>query len=309
MLGRVALALGACALLLLAMGVGDMERVVLTGDLYAAGHSRPHPELCPRQGALLRVLILVSSGPGHKKRRNAIRYTWGNFAFRSDVAVAFVIGAPSPALHPALDAEDQLYGDIIVGNSVDTYSNLTLKTLSMLEWAGTHCAHAPWLLKTDDDVFVNVPHLLEFVSEPERAVASRAVWGEVCHHRHKTREIGHKCYLSTRFPGGMLPDYAAGDAYLLTADSIRPLLEAAPAEPYVHREDVFVTGMLANRVGISRQHMSKFTNPMLPHPCAVRRTVVVRNVSYPSQFHLWKELMYPHKCKTTSRTLGFEPRQ
>lgn len=154
-------------------------RVVLVRDVYAAGHSRPHPELCPALGARLRLLVLVTSAPGHAAARDAVRLTWGHFAARADVAVAFVLGAPPPALAAAIEAEDALYGDVIVGRSVDSYSNLTLKTLSMLEWADTYCPRAPRLLKTDDDMFINIPRLLQFAAAPARANATRTIWGKV----------------------------------------------------------------------------------------------------------------------------------
>lgn len=156
-------------------------RVVLVRDLYAAGHARPHPELCPALGARLRLLVLVSSAPEHAAARDAVRLTWGHFAARADVAVAFVLGAAPPALRAAIDAEDALYGDVIEGRSVDSYSNLTLKTLSMLEWVDTYCPRAPRLLKTDDDMFINIPRLLQFADAPSRVNASRTIWGKVCY--------------------------------------------------------------------------------------------------------------------------------
>lgn len=272
-------------------------RVLLTGDVYEAGHSRSHPELCPKQGASLSLLILVSSAPNHKMKRQAIRYTWGNVASRSDVAVAFMLGAPEPTSNSSLHDEDVHYRDIIVGNSIDSYSNLTLKTLSMLEWVAVYCPRVPRLLKTDDDVFVNVWHLLHFVSSPEHANASRVVWGKVCHGRRPVRRLDHKCYLSpVQFPASMLPDYTAGAAYLLTTDTVQLLLAAARQEPYVRMEDVFLTGVLAAKIGVRRQHVPRFNVAMRRRPCAVQRVIAVRNVAYHSQFRLWYALSYPSTC-------------
>lgn len=91
--------------------------------------------------------------------------------------MAFVLGASPASERAKLAAEDALFGDVIVGNSVDSYRNLSLKTLSMLEWADTSCALAPRLLKTDDDVFLNVPRLRRNVlvspPKPNRSKRSR----------------------------------------------------------------------------------------------------------------------------------------
>ena len=56
--------------------------------------------------------------------------------------------------------EYRAYGDIVLADFVDTYSNLTLKTLSMLKWINTYCDDADYFLKADDDVFVNIPLLV-----------------------------------------------------------------------------------------------------------------------------------------------------
>lgn len=266
-------------------------RVVLTRDVYVAGHERPHPELCPALGAHLRLLILVTSAPSHAAARDAVRLTWGHYAARRDVALAFVLGAPPPAMRPAIEAEDALYGDLVVGRSLDSYSNLTLKTLSMLEWTDTYCPRVRRLLKTDDDMFINVPRLLRFVASHENA--TRTIWGKVVRKSLPKRTTKSKYYVSPlQFPGKVFPDFATGPAYLVTADAVRPLLEAAPDEPYLRLEDVFVTGVLGARLGLKRQHVAEFYNKKVAaHPCAVQRGIAIHMVQYHEQFDLWRKLL------------------
>lgn len=273
--------------------------VVLTRDLYEAGHERPHPELCPALGARLRLLVLVTSAPAHAAAREAVRLTWGHFAARRDVALAFVLGAPPARLRPALDAEDALYGDLVVGRSVDSYSNLTLKTLSMLEWADTYCPRAPHVLKTDDDMFINVPRLLQFAAA--RANETRTVWGKVVRKSLPKRTTKSKYYVSPlQFPGKVFPDFATGPAYLLSADCVRPLLDAAGGERYLRLEDVFVTGVLGARLGLRRRHAPEFYNKKVAaHPCAVQRGIAIHMVQFHEQFDLWRKLLDGKtKCKS-----------
>lgn len=267
--------------------------LVYVSDVYVSGHERPHPELCPSLGARLRLLILVTSAPSHAAARAAVRLPWGHYAARADVAIAFVLGAPPPALRDALRAEDELYGDLIVGRFVDSYSNLTLKTLSMLEWADTYCPRAPRLLKTDDDMFINVGRLLEFAAAPARANATLTVWGKVVRRSLPKRTTKSKYYVSpAQFPGKVFPDFATGPAYLLTADCVRPLLAAAPGAPFLRLEDVFVTGVLAARLHIRRAHAPEFYNKKVaPHPCAVQRGLAIHMVRYHEQFDLWRKLL------------------
>ncbi|CAB3225612.1 unnamed protein product [Arctia plantaginis] len=267
--------------------------LVYVSDVYVSGHERPHPELCPSLGARLRLLILVTSAPSHAAARDAVRLTWGHYAARADVAIAFVLGAPPASLRDALRAEDELYGDLIVGRFVDSYSNLTLKTLSMLEWADTYCPRAPRLLKTDDDMFINVGRLLEFAAAPGRANATRTVWGKVVRRSLPKRTTKSKYYVSPQqFPGKVFPDFATGPAYLLTADCVRPLLAAAPGALFLRLEDVFVTGVLAAQLHIRRAHAPEFYNKKVAaHPCAVQRGLAIHMVRYHEQFDLWRKLL------------------
>lgn len=265
------------------------ERLILTRDIYEPGYSQSHPELCPKRGASLRMLILVASAPNNTEERNAVRQTWGYYARLADVALAFMLGS-SPGDKVSLAAEDGLFGDMIMGNSVDSYPNLTLKTLSMLEWADAYCPHAPWVLKTDDDVFVNVPRLLLFTSAPERARATRSMWGSLHFHPPKpNRSKGARYYISSvQFPGAELPIFASGAAYLLTADAVRPLLAAAPDEPYIPLEDVFVTGILAGKAGVRRVGANEFY-VMSSQPCKARRNIA--RMHYRTVFSLWRRLL------------------
>ncbi|NXR67146.1 B3G5B glucosaminyltransferase, partial [Rhadina sibilatrix] len=78
-------------------------------------------------------------------------------------------------------AESRQHGDILQGDFGDTYANLTLKTLLLLRWARACCGGAPFLLKADDDVFVNVPavatYLAAWPAAPPRLYLGRVHWG------------------------------------------------------------------------------------------------------------------------------------
>ncbi|KAL4709620.1 hypothetical protein ACJJTC_007351 [Scirpophaga incertulas] len=268
-------------------------KVLVAADIYEAGHEHAHPELCPALGARLQLLVAVTSAPSHRAARDAIRLTWGHFRQRSDVSVAFVLGAPPAALRPALLAEDTLFGDLVIGRSVDTYSNMTLKTLSILEWADTYCPRARRLLKTDDDMFINIPRLLEFSQTASRVNATKTIWGKVVRKSLPKRTPRSKYFVPpSQFPDKVFPDFATGPAYLVTADAIKPLFDTALKSRYLRLEDVFVTGVVASRLGIRRIHAAEFHNRKLsPAPCALRKSISLHMVRYHEQFDLWRKLL------------------
>ena len=76
----------------------------------------------------------------------------------SKVAFAFLVGY-SEEFHLDLEYESDLFGDIIITDHVDSYNNLTLKTLAAFDWMQTYCKQAEYLLKTDDDMFIQVNNI------------------------------------------------------------------------------------------------------------------------------------------------------
>lgn len=50
----------------------------------------------------------------------------------------------------------------------DTKTNATLKSVMMLKWTLKNCDSAAWLMKTDDDVFVNLANLVKFIDTKMR---------------------------------------------------------------------------------------------------------------------------------------------
>ncbi|NWV16628.1 B3GT4 galactosyltransferase, partial [Origma solitaria] len=56
--------------------------------------------------------------------------------------------------------------DVLQGDFGDIYGNLTWKTLLLLRWARACCGGAPYVIKADDDVFLNVPAIATYLSRP-----------------------------------------------------------------------------------------------------------------------------------------------
>ncbi|NWH55678.1 B3GT4 galactosyltransferase, partial [Fregata magnificens] len=71
------------------------------------------------------------------------------------------------------------HADLLQGSFADAYANLTRKTLLALRWAAARCPAAPFLLKADDDVFVNLPALTNYLASlrnPRRLYLGRVHW-------------------------------------------------------------------------------------------------------------------------------------
>jgi len=108
------------------------------------------------------LLVLVNSAPGNVENRRTSRETCGRGFHR----LLFMLGAvESRAAQAALEEENRTYRDLVQGNFLESYRNLTYKHVMGLKWTAYCCPGARYVLKTDDDVFVNCPALLDFLSQ------------------------------------------------------------------------------------------------------------------------------------------------
>jgi hypothetical protein len=55
--------------------------------------------------------------------------------------------------------ESQYFRDIIMGNFIDSYYNLTLKSIFVINWYQRRCSHS-FLAYLDDDVVINPENLI-----------------------------------------------------------------------------------------------------------------------------------------------------
>jgi hypothetical protein len=73
-------------------------------------------------------------------------------------------GGPShhePSPWPSPQEEARRYNDTLVVRGPDTYRNLPNKTVRLMRYAAAHPAGFTHVLKTDDDCYVRLPHLLK----------------------------------------------------------------------------------------------------------------------------------------------------
>ena len=276
---------------------------ILNGDtaraIYQAGHSVAISERCPYFGRDMDLVIIIMSAPTHFEARTAIRQTWGHYGQRKDISILFILGATfDNKIEKILQREEDIYGDVIRGKFVDSYSNLTLKTISILEWVDVYCSEVKFVLKTDDDMFINVPRLLAFINKHKKD--KNIIFGRLARKWKPIRNKKSKYYIShAQYKLPMFPDFTTGPAYLLSSDVVHNIFETALDQTYLKLEDVFITGIVAHKLGIKRVHANEFLNKKISYsPCNVQRGISIHMVKYSEQFDLWKKLLDgKSKCK------------
>ncbi|XP_062536310.1 beta-1,3-galactosyltransferase 5-like isoform X2 [Armigeres subalbatus] len=270
------------------------EKVVKTKDIYERGHMNDPStinNICPNKGSDVNLLILITSAPTHRDQRLSIRQSWGHYGIRRDISIGFVLGRTlDQRIEDQLSAENYMYSDIIRGNFIDSYRNLTLKTLSLLEWTSTNCPNATYLLKTDDDMFINVPKLLQFIES--HLSYKRSIFGRLAKKWKPIRNKKSKYYVSPEqyFPP-VFPPFTTGPAYLMTSDIIVELYNKSLSQTYLKLEDVYTTGIVAQLLNIHRINIKEFLNRRIAfNQCNIKKSISIHMVKTNEQYDLWKKL-------------------
>ena len=116
----------------------------------------------------LSVIVLVKSAAINFERRNSIRKTWGSpgNCNNATIRTVFLIGLTSDkTAQLKIRKENDRYQDIIQGDFIDSYFNITLKTLMGLKWAYLFCK-SDYYLFADDDYYISTKNLLLFLKDP-----------------------------------------------------------------------------------------------------------------------------------------------
>ena len=136
------------------------------------------------------LFIGVISGPGNFERRATIRRTWPvhlkNQQNNSNknplldlLGFAFVIGQTNDSVvQQKVKDESEKYGDILQVNMMDKYVDLSVKVAGLFYWLDTFCSRVHYVLKVDDDVYVNVHNLATVLHSLN--VSEPSVYGRQC---------------------------------------------------------------------------------------------------------------------------------
>jgi len=264
---------------------------------------KPVDALCGRP---LLAVILVCSAVANRERRDAIRSSWGapEALRRLGLRVVYVLGRAEGHNDDFL-VEARQHRDVVQADFVDSYSNLSIKSLVGLHWATDYAPCARFVVKTDDDTFLNA-HLL---SRDLAGSAHRGfVMGYVIAGAQPVRAPAAKWYTPVSiYPADVYPTYVSGSAYVISGDGIRRILAAAARLPFFWIEDIYVTGMLARAAGLQLIVNGKMDGyRAMPDDCAVRHHIVLHRVSADDMYRLWTIVtadLSPVNCFASQQSL------
>ena len=278
-------------------------------------------------GTNLFALILVSSSPkgDHKRKRDAIRRTWGDCPNLHSMyreahylpttiicKLVFFIARSHNDQH--IESEAKENNDILLVDYQDSYSSITKKLMSSFKWASS--LNPTYVLKTDDDVFIHTPKLfIGLLRENDGDFYG----GIVLEGNKVVRTPNHRHFVSReQYKDDYYPPYCKGAMYVFSGNLLPKMLHAADYVPYMHVDDAFV-GILMYFIGVeieSLHYFLHFKTAFLAFPytltdCALNRLIAVSDNLTPDMLYSIHDrikgtenmLVIRYLCYTDTRAL------
>ena len=200
-------------------------------------------------------VVLVLSSASSTERRQAIRSTWAARAFAKRVVVMFVLGDVAHTSQ-RLEEESDTYQDILQLEFRDIYRHLTLKTFAALQWVTERCSQVEFVVKTDDDVILNLMELRELV-KLELEFDKNLILGASAPNRLVQRE-GKWSVKKEDYPFEYYPQYVSGGLYAMGISAVSKIVDTCEYVPRIPVEDVFITGIVRKVLKIPVTNSNRF---------------------------------------------------
>ncbi|KAJ8377310.1 hypothetical protein AAFF_G00261590 [Aldrovandia affinis] len=245
--------------------MGQLLPTTLHQTFLLSRHVQSYPILRTPRSCLsqrpIGLLLAVKSWAGHGERRAAVRETWGR--------------------------EQAGRGGGAAWDFRESFFNVTLKELLFWRWFRQDCPAALYVLKADDDVFVDVPRVLALLRR-QPGPARPLYLGRAFVGTYPVRQLWSKYYVpASLYPSVPYPPYLGGGGYLVSRETIRLFLGASAAVPLFPIDDAYV-GMCAQVANVSATHHRGFLpfefSPSLP-PCSYTGALVLHRLE-PRDLHL-----------------------
>ncbi|CAL8117808.1 unnamed protein product [Orchesella dallaii] len=211
------------------------------------------------------IPVLVHTARSHFSERLTIRKSWGSIPPYKNwsIRLIFLLGIADRGEDPArnekqfqeqerlLNLEQAEFGDLVTGNFLDTYKNLTYKHMMGYKWILNFCQDAKLILKIDDDMFIDIMRFIDWRSE-DLKIKEKTPPDLYCNTFVGTKPqrcVGCKWYASeAEWPLDYYPDYCSGWAYGITVNMMKKLYSVIPKVDFFWVDDVYATGALMEQL-------------------------------------------------------------
>ncbi|KAL0190527.1 hypothetical protein M9458_013225 [Cirrhinus mrigala] len=239
------------------------------------------------------LVLLISTNHKEFDARQAIRETWGDENTFTDVRILtlFLLGySPEPVLNQMVEQESQIFHDILVEDFVDSYHNLTLKTLMGMRWVSSFCPNAQYVMKADSDIFVNMDNLVFNLLRPNSKPRRRFFTGRVIN-GGPIRDVHSKWFMPRElYPDSRYPPFCSGTGYVFSGDIAELVYKTSLHTRLLHLEDVYV-GLCLRKLGIQPFQNNGFNHWKMTYSlCRYRKILTVHQISPEEILRIWNDM-------------------
>lgn len=217
-------------------------------------------QLCSNKD--ITYIIYVHSAPRNYKKRQTIRQTWGtkNVLQMYRMRIVFVMGIVEDAeTMDRVMLEYNRYGDIMIEDFTDTYRNLTYKAIAGLKWVSQYCYSATFVIKSDDDIFIDIHSLMNIMNSTEVSNYgnNNVILCNQWLRMKVIRDKKSKWYISEEeFPEEFFPPYCSGSIFIMSIDIVTKLYAASLYTKFFWVDDFYVTGLLVRKLNVEHRRLN-----------------------------------------------------
>lgn len=217
----------------------------------------------------LDLFIAVKSALNNFEHRQTIRKTYGQESFIPGriVKILFFLGVgTSSDTQRKIQEEMAEHRDIIQMDFIDTYFNNTVKTMMSFRWLYEHCSSADHYLFTDDDMYISVSNLLEYVEGVKLktdATDNTTQQSDLLFTGYVFKSGPHRLHTSKwrvsldEYPWNKWPPYVTAGAYVISQRTMKVMYIASLFVMHFRFDDIYL-GIVARKVGIKPIHCDRF---------------------------------------------------
>ncbi|XP_031605042.2 beta-1,3-galactosyltransferase 2-like [Oreochromis aureus] len=198
------------------------------------------------------LVLMVPVAPKNVAARDAIRQTWGkeNTVQGELVLTLFMLGVSREDDVEKLKQENLQHHDLIQSDFIDSYLNLTIKTMVIMDWLTTHCPAAAYAMKIDSDMFLNADNLVIMLKQPG-IPKTNYLTGMLMWNRPVIRSKNSKWYVPEEmYPESEYPTYTLVMGYVFSNDLPEKFVEISKSIKPFNIEDAYI-GMCMKKLGLA----------------------------------------------------------
>lgn len=242
------------------------------------------------------LLVIICSAVQNFEARAAIRSSWAQDQNTlHNIKIVFLVGQLVNNTHQdELNEEFAHNNDIIQESFIDSYANLTVKSVMLLKWFTQVCDNGDrspqYVMKTDDDMYINLAKLYEIVKTNKKP---NLLTGSLICNAIPIKDPYNKWFVPNyMFSERRYPNYLSGTAYLMQKSVVSKLFKASLDTPVFHLEDIYITGVLARKVGIRPVDNIGFSYTRRKlNSCLFKQTVSTHRVKLPEMKAIHAKLL------------------